>query len=103
DVLDPALLRPGRFDRKIVVDRPDVKGREAILRVHARNKPLAADVSLEVLARRTPGFSGADLESVMNEGAILAARRGRKGNTMADLEEAVGRGRRGPSRQTLLV
>ncbi len=75
DVLDPALLRPGRFDRKIVVDRPDVQGREAILRVHARNKPLAGDVSLEVLARRTPGFSGADLESVMNEGAILAARR----------------------------
>jgi len=99
DVLDPALLRPGRFDRKIVVDRPDVKGREAILRVHARNKPLAADVSLEVLARRTPGFSGADLESVMNEGAILAARRGRKEITMADLEEAIDRVMMGPARK----
>ena len=103
DVLDPALLRPGRFDRKILVDRPDVKGREAILRVHARNKPLADDVSLEVLARRTPGFSGADLESVMNEGAILAARRGRKEITMADLEEAVDRVMMGPSRKSRIL
>src|SRR5690606_33026942 len=80
-----------------------VKGREAILRVHARNKPLADDVSLEVLARRTPGFSGADLESVMNEGAILAARRGRKEITMADLEEAVDRVMMGPSRKSRIL
>src|SRR5690606_1656195 len=71
DVLDPALLRPGRFDRKIIVDRPDVKGREEILKVHARNKPLAKDVDLKVIARRTPGFSGADLANLMNEAAIL--------------------------------
>ncbi|HEY8495746.1 MAG TPA: ATP-dependent zinc metalloprotease FtsH, partial [Limnochordales bacterium] len=99
DVLDPALLRPGRFDRKIVVDRPDVKGREAILKVHARNKPLAKDVDLKVIARRTPGFSGADLESVMNEGAILAARRGKKEITMAELEEAIDRVILGPARK----
>lgn len=99
DVLDPALLRPGRFDRKILVDRPDVQGREAILRVHARNKPLADDVSLEILARRTPGFSGADLESVMNEGAILAARKNRKEIIMADLEEAIDRVVLGPARK----
>ncbi len=99
DVLDPALLRPGRFDRKILVDRPDVKGREAILKVHSRNKPLSDDVSLEVLARRTPGFSGADLESVMNEGAILAARKNRKQITMEDLEEAIDRVVLGPARK----
>ncbi|OUM98966.1 MAG: cell division protein FtsH [Firmicutes bacterium ZCTH02-B6] len=99
DVLDPALLRPGRFDRKIIVDRPDVKGREAILKVHARNKPLAKDVDLKVIARRTPGFSGADLESVMNEGAILAARRGKKEITMAELEEAIDRVILGPARK----
>ncbi|MBO8142821.1 MAG: ATP-dependent metallopeptidase FtsH/Yme1/Tma family protein [Firmicutes bacterium] len=99
DVLDPALLRPGRFDRKIVVDRPDIAGREAILKVHARNKPLAKDVDLKVIARRTPGFSGADLESVMNEGAILAARRNRKEITMADLEEAIDRVVLGPERK----
>ena len=99
DVLDPALLRPGRFDRKIIVDRPDVKGREEILKVHARNKPLAKDVDLKVIARRTPGFSGADLESVMNEGAILAARRGKKEITMAELEEAIDRVILGPARK----
>jgi len=99
DVLDPALLRPGRFDRKIVVDRPDIKGREEILKVHARNKPLAKDVDLKVIARRTPGFSGADLESVMNEGAILAARRGKKEITMAELEEAIDRVILGPERK----
>ena len=99
DVLDPALLRPGRFDRKIVVDRPDIKGREEILKVHARNKPLAKDVDLKVIARRTPGFSGADLESVMNEGAILAARRNKKEITMAELEEAIDRVILGPERK----
>lgn len=99
DVLDPALLRPGRFDRKIIVDRQDVRGREAILKVHARNKPLAKDVSLAVLAKRTPGFSGADLESVMNEGAILAARKNQKEITMADLEEAIDRVILGPERK----
>ena len=75
DILDPALLRPGRFDRQIVVNRPDVKGREEILRVHARNKPLAPDVNLEIIAKRTPGFTGADLENVLNEAALLAARK----------------------------
>jgi len=103
DVLDPALLRPGRFDRKIIVDRPDVAGREAILKVHARNKPLAKDVDLKVIARRTPGFSGADLESVMNEGAILAARRGKKEISMAELEEAIDRVILGPARKGRLL
>ncbi|MBC8862802.1 cell division protein FtsH, partial [Escherichia coli] len=74
DVLDPALLRPGRFDRQIMVDRPDVKGREAVLRVHARNKPLAKSVDLKAIAQRTPGFSGADLENLLNEAALVAAR-----------------------------
>ena len=78
DVLDPALLRPGRFDRQILVGRPDVKGREAILRVHARNKPLADDVDLKVVAQQTPGFAGADLENVLNEAALVAARRNKK-------------------------
>ena len=77
DVLDPALLRPGRFDRQIVVDMPDVKGREGILKVHSRKIPLAADVDLKVIARRTPGFSGADLANIVNEAALLAARRDR--------------------------
>lgn len=78
DVLDPALLRPGRFDRKILVGSPDVKGREAILRVHAKNKPLAEDVNLKVVAQQTPGFVGADLENVLNEAALVAARRNKK-------------------------
>ena len=78
DVLDPALLRPGRFDRQILVGRPDVKGREAILRVHAKNKPLADDVDLKVVAQQTPGFAGADLENVLNEAALVAARRNKK-------------------------
>ncbi|WP_153944877.1 AAA family ATPase, partial [Acinetobacter baumannii] len=73
DILDPALLRPGRFDRQITVDRPDVKGREAVLKVHARNKPLAEGVDLDIIARRTPGFTGADLENLLNEAALLAA------------------------------
>ncbi len=99
DVLDPALLRPGRFDRKIVVDRPDVVGREEILRVHARNKPLGEDVDLKVLAKMTPYFSGADLENVLNEAAILAARRGKKVITMKECEEAIDRVLMGPERK----
>ncbi len=78
DVLDPALLRPGRFDRKVLVGQPDVKGREAILRVHAKNKPLADNVDLKVVAQQTPGFVGADLENVLNEAALVAARRNKK-------------------------
>ncbi|NLY51579.1 MAG: ATP-dependent metallopeptidase FtsH/Yme1/Tma family protein [Firmicutes bacterium] len=103
DVLDPALLRPGRFDRKIVVDRPDVVGREAILKVHSRNKPLADDVDLKVLARRTPGFSGADLENLMNEAAILAARANRRKIFMKDCEEAIDRIIMGPERRNRVL
>jgi cell division protease FtsH len=88
DVLDPALLRPGRFDRRVVVARPDVKGREEILRVHTRKKPIADDVDLSIIARGTPGFSGADLESLANEAALWAARQNRKLVTMADFEMA---------------
>lgn len=91
DVLDPALLRPGRFDRQIVIDKPDVTGREAILKVHARSKPLDDDVSLNILARRTPGFTGADLENLMNEAALLAARARRRKISMGDLEAAIDR------------
>jgi cell division protease FtsH len=91
EVLDPALLRAGRFDRQVVVDRPDVKGREAILRVHARNVQLAPDVDLRVLAARTPGMAGADLANLINEAALLAARKGKSAVEMADLEEAVDR------------
>lgn len=91
DVLDPALLRPGRFDRQIVIDRPDLKGREAILKVHSRNKPLDEDVDLNVLARRTPGFTGADLENLFNEAALLAARKRKKAISMAELEDAIDR------------
>ena len=91
DILDPALLRPGRFDRQITVDRPDVKGREAVLKVHARNKPLAKDVKLDVLARYTTGFTGADLENLLNEAALIAARRNRKDITMAEIDEAFDR------------
>src|SRR5690606_28880374 len=91
DILDPALLRPGRFDRQITVDRPDLKGREAVLRVHARNKPLAKDVKLDVLARYTTGFTGADLENLLNEAALIAARRNRKEISMSELDEAFDR------------
>ncbi|MCT7756819.1 MAG: AAA family ATPase, partial [Lactobacillus iners] len=86
DVLDPALLRPGRFDRKVLVGCPDVKGREAILRVHAKNKPLANDVDLKEVARQTPGFVGADLENVLNEAALVAARRDRDEITASDID-----------------
>ncbi|WP_438435267.1 ATP-dependent zinc metalloprotease FtsH [Gorillibacterium sp. sgz500922] len=91
DILDPALLRPGRFDRQITVDRPDVKGREAVLKVHARNKPLAKDVRLDTLARYTTGFTGADLENLLNESALIAARRNRKDISMAEVDEAYDR------------
>ncbi|MBE9917149.1 ATP-dependent metallopeptidase FtsH/Yme1/Tma family protein [Paenibacillus donghaensis] len=91
DILDPALLRPGRFDRQITVDRPDVKGREAVLKVHARNKPLTKDVKLDVVAKRTTGFTGAELENLMNEAALLAARRNRKDISMREVDEAIDR------------
>ena len=99
DVLDPALLRPGRFDRQIVVDRADFKGREKILEVHARNKPLGKEVSLETLAKRTPGFSGADLENLLNEAALLAARRNKNVIEMIDCDEAIDRVMVGPGAQ----
>lgn len=91
DILDPALLRPGRFDRQITVDRPDVKGREAVLKVHSRNKPLKNDVRLDVVAKRTTGFTGADLENLLNEAALLAARRNRKDISMKEVDEAIDR------------
>ena len=103
DILDPALLRPGRFDRQITVDRPDVKGREEILKVHARNKPLADDVKLDVLARRTPGFTGADLENVLNEAALLAARKNRKSISMLEVDEAIDRVIAGPEKKSRLI
>lgn len=91
DILDPALLRPGRFDRQIMVDRPDVKGREAVLEVHARNKPLEDTVDLKTIAMRTPGFSGADLENLLNEAALVAARADRKKIGQLDIDEAIDR------------
>ena len=100
DVLDPALLRPGRFARQIVVDKPDVRGREAILKVHTKGKPVADDVDLDVLARRTPGFTGADLSNLVNEAALLAARRDKKKITMAEMEEAIERVLAGPERKS---
>lgn len=103
DVLDPALLRPGRFDRQIVVDWPDVRGREGILRVHVRGKPLAEDVKLEVLARGTPGMSGADLANLVNEAALLAARKNRKRVTMRDFEEAKDKVMMGSERKSLIL
>ncbi|MGH9285098.1 MAG: ATP-dependent zinc metalloprotease FtsH, partial [Acidimicrobiales bacterium] len=103
DILDPALLRPGRFDRQIVVDRPDLEGRKRILEVHARGKPVADDVNLEVLARRTPGFTGADLANLMNEAALLAARRGGTTVGMRCMEEAIDRVIAGPERRTRVM
>jgi cell division protease FtsH len=96
DVLDPALLRPGRFDRQIPVDRPDLKGREDILKVHAKNKPISDDVDLKNFARRTPGFTGADLANVLNEAALLTAREGEKVITDHQLDEAIDRVMAGP-------
>lgn len=103
DILDPALLRPGRFDRQITVDRPDVKGREEILKVHARNKPLAETVKLDIIARRTPGFTGADLENLLNEAALLTARRKLKNITMDEVDEAIDRVIAGPEKRSRIV
>ena len=103
DILDPALLRPGRFDRRVVLDRPDIKGREAIMQVHVRGKPLAEDVDLRTLAKSTPGFVGADIENLVNEAAILAARRNRKVIGMPEFEESVERVIAGPERKSRLM
>ncbi|MGG0739886.1 ATP-dependent zinc metalloprotease FtsH [Niallia taxi] len=103
DILDPALLRPGRFDRQITVDRPDVTGREAVLRVHARNKPLDSSVDLKSIAMRTPGFSGADLENLLNEAALVAARADKKKIDMEDMDEATDRVIAGPSKKSRVI
>ncbi|ESU34604.1 cell division protein FtsH [Bacillus sp. 17376] len=103
DILDPALLRPGRFDRQITVDRPDVIGREAVLKVHARNKPLDESVNLKSIATRTPGFSGADLENLLNEAALVAARRDKKKIDMEDLDEATDRVIAGPAKKNRVI
>lgn len=103
DILDPALLRPGRFDRQIVVNYPDVKGREEILRVHSRNKPLGFDVDLSVIAKTTAGFTGADLENLMNEAALLAARKGHKALTLQDIEEATIKVVAGPEKRSKVI
>jgi len=103
DILDPALLRPGRFDRQIPVNRPDVTGREAVLKVHARNKPLAQDVDLATVARLTPGFSGADLENLLNEAALVAARQNKKVIDMEDIDEAIERVIAGPAKKSRVI
>ncbi|MBL4953550.1 ATP-dependent zinc metalloprotease FtsH [Neobacillus sp. OS1-32] len=103
DILDPALLRPGRFDRQITVDRPDVNGREAVLRVHARNKPLDESVNLRNIAMRTPGFSGADLENLLNEAALVAARQNKKKIDMVDIDEATDRVIAGPAKKSRVI
>lgn len=103
DILDPALLRPGRFDRRVVLDRPDVRGREAIMKVHIKGKPLATDVDLSVIARSTPGFVGADLENLVNEAAILAARRNKKLIGQSEFEESIERVIAGPERKSRLI
>ena len=102
DILDPALLRPGRFDRQIVVDKPDINGRKEILNIHAKGKKIVTDVNLETIARRTPGFTGADLYNLMNEAALLTARKGKKEITMQELEEATDRVLAGPERKSKL-
>ena len=103
DILDPALLRPGRFDRQIVVDKPDVKGRAAILKVHTQGKPIADDANIDVLARRTPGFTGADLSNLINEAALLSARRNKKKIAMAEMEESIERVIAGPERKSKVI
>ncbi|MCC6189907.1 MAG: ATP-dependent zinc metalloprotease FtsH [Anaerolineales bacterium] len=103
DILDPALMRPGRFDRRVILDRPDMKGREQILRVHLRGKPLGPDVDVSVLAKSTPGFVGADLENLVNEAAILAARRNKKAIGQAEFEEAIERVIAGPERKSRII
>lgn len=103
DILDPALLRPGRFDRHILIDRPDVKGREAILKVHAGDKPLDSDVKLDILAKRTPGFTGADLANMVNEAALLTARRGKSQISMEEMEESIERVIAGPEKKSRVI
>jgi cell division protease FtsH len=103
DILDPALLRPGRFDRHILIDKPDVKGREAILRVHIKDKPIGEDVDLEILAKRTPGFTGADLANMVNEAALLAARRNKNRIFMEEMEESIERVIAGPEKKTRVI
>lgn len=103
DILDPALMRPGRFDRRVVIDRPDIRGREAIFRVHVRGKPLASHVDLNVLAKATPGFVGADIENTVNEAALLAARRDRKVIGMSEFQEAIERVQLGPERKSRIM
>jgi len=103
DILDPALLRPGRFDKKVVVDPPDLRGRMKILKIHMKGKPIAEDVNIEILAKRTPGFVGADLENLVNEAALLAAREGRSKITMKDFEEAIDRVIAGPARKSKVI
>ncbi len=103
DILDPALLRPGRFDRRVVLDKPDIQGREAIFRIHTRGKPIASDVDLERLAQTTPGFVGADIENVVNEAAILAARYGKRRIGMAEFQEAIERVIAGPERRSRVI
>ncbi len=103
DILDPALLRPGRFDRRVTMDAPDVKGRRAILDVHVKGKPLASDVDLDIVAKQTPGFVGADIENLVNEAAILAARRNRRSVSLAEFQEAIERVLMGPERHSRLI
>src|SRR5512138_386913 len=103
DILDPALLRPGRFDRRVILDRPDMKGREEIFKVHVRGKPLSDDVNLNILAKSTPGFVGADIENMVNEAAIVAARRNKKSIGQTELEEAIERVVMGPERKSRLI
>jgi cell division protease FtsH len=103
DILDPALLRPGRFDRHVTIDRPDLEGRKGILRVHARGKPFDETVSLDIVAKRTPGFTGADLSNVINEAALLAARWGKKAISMKEVEEAIDRVLAGPERKSRVM
>ena len=103
DILDPALLRPGRFDRHVIIDQPDINGRKAILEVHAKGKPLAKDANLELIAKQTPGFSGADLANLINEAAILAARNDRKDISLKELEESIDRVIAGPEKKSRLI
>src|SRR5699024_10968205 len=103
DILDPALLRPGRFDRQIPVGRPDVQGRQQILQVHVRNKPLADDVDLKTIAMRTPGFSGADVENLLNEAALVAARHDQTMITMLEIDEAIDRVIAGPAKKSRVI
>ena len=103
DVLDPALLRPGRFDRQVIVGRPDLSGRTQILKVHAKDKPLAKNVNFETLAKQTPGFTGADLANLLNEAALLAARKNKKTIGIADIENSIDRVMAGPEKKSQVM